>query len=185
MKTDVTLLSKNPGKIAAASRVFSRYGIRVTGVDMEFPEIQADTSAEIARHTALEAYRTLQTPVVREDHSFFLGDTGVPGPYMAYFDKRIKAEQLLSLLQTFNILDGHFELAAAFVDDEGELHEFRYEVPVVFENTMRGDEAQNWERLIRFPDDDRVFAEYAAEERGEVWEGNFIQIAELITSRRA
>lgn len=101
---------------------------------------------------------------------------------MAYFDKRVGVDKLVTLLEALHITDGYLELAAAFVDSEGELHEFSYQVPVVFEATARGDETQNWERLIRFPDSDKVFAEYPSSERSEVWARNYEQIAELITA---
>ena len=182
MKPTIILLSKNPGKIAAANQTFGNYGVEIQGTDLELPEIQADTSAEVAKQMALEAYKVLKTPVIREDHSFFLGDTGIPGPYMAYFDKRVSADQLVDLLKVLGISEGHFELAAAFVNNDGKLHEFSYQVPVVFENAPRGDEAQNWERLMRFPNSDKVFAEYPSSSRNDVWAKNYEQIANLVTS---
>lgn len=179
----IILLSKNPGKIAAANSTFNKYGITVEGTDLELPEIQADTSAEVAKQMALEAYKILKAPLIREDHSFFLGNTGIPGPYMAYFDKRIDADKLRVLLQAFSVNEGHFELAAAFVDKNGELHEFSYQVPVVFEMNPRGDEAQNWERFMRFPDNAKVFAEYPSSERSAIWSKNYAQAAQLIADQ--
>ena len=50
MKT-VYLITKNQGKIMAAKSVFDKYGVELKNVEQEFPEIQADTSLEIAKHT--------------------------------------------------------------------------------------------------------------------------------------
>lgn len=184
-KNSIVLLTNNQDKLQAARSVFDKYGINIEGTDLELHEIQADTSSEVAKQMTLEAYKKLRVSVLREDHSFFIGSTGIPGPYMSYFDKRIDVNTLISILKALNISKGYFELAAAFVSLDGKLYEFNYKVPIVFETEPRGDSNQRWERLMRFPDEKRVFAEYKSSERTEVWSKNFEKIAKLIQSQES
>lgn len=176
----IYLLTGNPGKIAAANRTFSQFDIEVLPLDLDIPEIQAATSQEVANYTALAAFKQTQKPVIREDHSFFIDELGIPGPFMAYMDKSVRTEQLLKILDTLSNRDGHFELAAAYVDVTGQLHEFSYRVPVEFARSAKGDPTQHWERIIKFKGSDRVFAEYPESERADTWTENYQQIARLI-----
>lgn len=178
--TNVYLLTGNPGKIAAANAVFNRYGIEVEPLKLDIPEIQADNSKEIATAAAIEAHRQTRKAVIREDHSFYIDALGMPGPFMAYIDKVISVDQLMKILDTLPSREGHFELAATYVDETGTAHEFSYSVPVVFSQEARGDESMRWERIIQFADDSRTFAEYPESERAGYWTRNYEAIAALI-----
>lgn len=180
----VYLLTGNQGKIAAANLTFKKYGVEVLPLALDIPEIQADTSQEVATYTAKEAFAQTHKPVIREDHSFFIDELGIPGPFMAYMDKKVSVEQLMKILDGLESRDGHFELAATYVDEDGGLHEFNYKVPIEFAREPRGDDKQRWERLIKFKDDDRVFAEYPESERAAVWTKNYEQIAQLISGNK-
>lgn len=178
--TNIYLLTGNPGKIAAANAVFNQYNIEVEPLKLDIPEIQADSSKEIATAAALEAHKQTGKAVIREDHSFYIDALGMPGPFMAYIDKTISAEQLLKIIDTLPNREGHFELAATYVDDAGTVQAFSYSVPVVFSKETRGDENMRWERIIQFADDSRTFAEYPESERASYWTKNYEAIAELI-----
>lgn len=178
----IYLITGNVGKIAAANTTFKQFDIEALPLDLDLPEIQAATSQEIANHAALEAFSRTGKPVIREDHSFFIDELQIPGPFMAFMDKKVSVAKLLKILDTLSSRDGHFELAAAYVDASGDLHEFSYQVPVEFTREPKGDINQRWERIIKFKDSDRVFAEYPESERSEVWSKNYEQIAKLISS---
>jgi non-canonical purine NTP pyrophosphatase (RdgB/HAM1 family) len=178
--TNVHLLTGNPGKIAAANVVFNQYNIEVKPLMLDIPEIQANNSSEIATVAALEAYRQTGRAVIREDHSFYIDALGMPGPFMAYIDKVISVEQLLKIINTLPNREGHFELAATYVDESGTAHKFSYSVPVVFSKEPRGKNTMRWERIIQFTDDQRTFAEYPESERAIYWTNNYKAIAELI-----
>ena len=178
----VYLLTGNPGKIVAANRVFQHFGVEVLPLDLEVPEIQAATSQEVANYAALQAFKQTQKPVIREDHSFFIDELQIPGPFMAYMDKAVSAEQLLKIIDRLPNRNGHFELAAAYIDEVGELREFSYQVPVEFSRKPKGDPNQRWERILKFKDDARVFAEYPEGERANAWTKNYEEIARLIAN---
>lgn len=182
MSKKVFLLTGNPSKLAAAQKVFDEFNIEIESLPLNLAEVQAPTSAEIAEKAAIEAYRMTGKPVIREDHSFYIDALGIPGPFMAYVDKAIDPDTLLKILDVLPSRDGHFLLAATYVDETGECHNFEYSVPVEFAHEVRGREDLRWERIIKFKDDDRTFAEYPEEERTDVWAKNYRSIAELISS---
>lgn len=179
----VYLLTGNKDKIAAANLIFNKYSIEVLSLDLDLPEIQAATSIEIASYTAREAFEKKKLPVIREDHSLYINELGMPGPYMAYIDKAIDIDHLLKILDTLQDRSGYFELSASFIDEGGKEHRFSYQVPIVFANEPRGDNQQRWERVMMFPDETRTFAEYPSEERAEVWSKNYQEIAKLISKQ--
>ena len=178
----VYLLTGNKDKIAAANLIFNKYGVEVLSLDLDLPEIQANTSAEIASYTAREAFKLKKLPVIREDHSLFINELGMPGPYMAYIDKVIDVDHLVNILSTLKDRSGHFELSASFIDKDGIEHQFSYQVPIIFAKEPKGDNNQRWERLMMFPNEKRTFAEYPSDERTEVWSKNYQEIAKLIAA---
>lgn len=179
----VYLLTSNPGKIEAASHVFNKYEIEVIPLELDIPEIQATTSAEIAKQMAEEAYRVSGKPLIREDHSFYINELGFPGPFMTYVDKVISPEQLLRIIDTLNSRDAHFELSAAYLDSQGKTHEFSYQVPITMGREIRGSDKLRWERLMMFEGDDKTFAELDEDDRADVWTKNYEKIADLIRAK--
>lgn len=176
-------MTKNKGKILAATSAFSKYGIEVRSLDFEIPEIQADTSIEIARYAVERAWEKFHEPVIREDHSFFIDELGMPGPYMAYIEKQIDLDHLIKILKTLDKRTGHWNVGTAFMDKDGKVHEFTFDVPIVFELEPRGKEINSWIRLVRFANETRVLTEYPEEERLHVWNVNYEKIAKLIAEQ--
>lgn len=177
---EVHLLTKNPDKLRIARQTFDAFNISVLSLDFDMPEIQAMSSIEIARFAAVAAYRAFNLPVIREDHSFTLDDLGIPGPFMSYADKTVTAEQLVRIVDTLPSRDAHFEIAAAYVDENGELFEASYKVPVTISHAPRGDTQYNWERAIMLPGQNNTFAETPSSERDHLWSGNYKTIADYI-----
>ncbi|HCH34922.1 MAG: Non-canonical purine NTP pyrophosphatase [Candidatus Saccharibacteria bacterium GW2011_GWC2_48_9] len=177
----VHLLTGNLGKIKAANHIFNKYGIEVHPLALDIPEIQADTSLDVAVDMVKKAFNLTGKAVIREDHSFYIDELGIPGPFMAYVDKRVSTDSLLKILNTLSSRTGYFELSAAFADEDGKVSEFSYKVPIEFALEPKGDESQRWERLIKFPNDTKVFAEYNESERVSTWSKNYEQIAQMIS----
>ncbi len=179
---DIYLLSKNSGKIAAANSVFNQYHITVKSISEEFPEIQANSSAEIAKFTVLEAVQKLQLPVIREDHSLYIHALGIPGPYTAFIEKTLPATKLLEILALHPDRTGHFEISAAYADPSGTLKEYSYTVPIHFKiQEVVPDPRGGWSGLMCLEGETRAFTEYPEEDRLSVWNKNYIEIAKYLT----
>lgn len=182
----IYLLTKNKGKIAAANSIFSEYNISVDSIEKEYPEIQADSSLEIARHSAIQAAIEQQKIVVREDHSLFVNCLAAPGPYMAYFEKQVSAEKLVSIMEKMEDFSGSFVLGAAVAFPDGSFKEFEYKVPVHFKKEeVVKDPRGGWNGIICLEGEIRAFTEYPESERVNVWNKNYIEIAKYLKEKYA
>ena len=180
MAKTIYILTRNKGKILAAQSVFSKFGIEVKNIEKDYPEIQGKDSAEIAKHSALEAAKEFKVPVVREDHSLFINALGgFPGPYTNYFDKKIPAEKILDLMKDAKDRSAYMELAAAYAKPSGEVKEFVFRVPLKISKKIQGKE-RNWERIMMLENEDKTFAESEEKDHVDVWNKNYVAIAEEI-----
>lgn len=173
----IYLSTHNPGKIKAAKSVFDKYGIEVFIVEKDYSEIQADSSLEIAKHSAIQAAKDLGVPVVREDHSLFINALSFPGPYTNYFEKRISAPILLEWLKNYDDRDGYFEIAAVYARPDGSCKEFIYQVPITIALEEKGELQDGWARILMLKNEGRTFAEYPEQERVSAWNKNYQDIA--------
>lgn len=176
MKT-VTVLTKNKWKFGIAKDSLNKFGITAVQSNKEFAEIQADTSVEIARHSALLAAKELGVPVIREDHSLFIHALGLPGSYTNYIERVLPAERLLRLLSLFPDRTGHFEVALVYAEPTGVVKEFVYDVPIRLATEQRGELSQGWNKIIILEGENRTIAEYPEDERNSIWNRNYIALA--------
>ncbi len=177
---EIRVLTRNKWKFSVAKEVFDKFGITAIQADNEYPEIQADNSAEIARHTAVLAANDLGVPVVREDHSIFINSLKFPGPYVNYFERMIPVQELLRMLSLNPDRSGYFEIALAYADPKGCVEVRVFQVPIEFAMEPRGSLSENWNRIIMLKGEKRTLAEYPEEERRHVWTKNYSSIAEFI-----
>jgi non-canonical purine NTP pyrophosphatase (RdgB/HAM1 family) len=179
----IHLLTGNEDKLRIAKNIFGEYGINVEKSDINIPEIQAETSKEVASYATKIAFQELGVAVLREDHSFYIDELGIPGPFMAYMDKTVSVEQLIKITDTLKSRDAHFEIAASYVDINGNNFECSYDVPVTIANAPRGDNKLNWERAMILPGSVTTFAETDSRTRDHLWSQNYHSIAHHIIER--
>jgi len=179
----ICLVTKNFGKVMAAECVFDKYGIEIVGSQKDYPEIQAETSLEIARFTAVQAAKDMNFPTIREDHSLFIHALNIPGPYTHYIESRILANKLLELLNFLGDNTGHFEVATVLAYPNGEIFEYVFQVPITFGKEIKGKDSKSWDGLIRLFNEKRAIAEYPEEERLYIWSQGYEKVAEYILSK--
>jgi non-canonical purine NTP pyrophosphatase (RdgB/HAM1 family) len=184
-KITVNILTKNPGKILAAKEVFKLYNIEVNQIEKNFPEIQAETSLEIARATAIQTAKELGIPIIREDHSLFINALNIPGPYINYIEKRLPVEKLLEILENETDRTGYFEIASVYAEPNGFVLENTYKVPIHFAKKINlPDPHGGWNGVICLGNEEKALTEYPKEERLDVWGKNFIAIAEFLAKKK-
>lgn len=179
-------LTGNTFKIETAKLAFNPFDIHVVPVDLKIPEIQADTNAEIARHSAIIGAQKLAEPIIREDHGFYLNAfPGWPGPYMAHTERVIPPEDLLQLLAGKD-RTGYFEMALAYATPEGELIEFSFQQRSVIAHEIRpGGKDFGWDSIICLGNEQRALSEYPAEDRYQFFTQNFVRLAERLGAEHA
>ncbi|MEA1937452.1 MAG: non-canonical purine NTP pyrophosphatase [Patescibacteria group bacterium] len=178
------LVTKNQGKLMAAKNTFDKYNTIITSLDRNYPEIQAESSLEVARFTALQAAKEINSPVIREDHSLFIHVLGIPGPYTNYIEKKISAEKLLEILKNFNDRTGHFEIATVYAEPDGKTFEYVFQVPVTFGKEIKGNNPRGWNGLIRIGNESRAITEYSEEERLHIWSQGYEAVAKYIANKQ-
>lgn len=177
MTREVYLLTGNPDKLKSAEKAFEGTNIELKQLDEDYPEIQASSSLEVARHTVEQAMEEYDKPVIREDHSVYLDAVpGFPGPYMSYFDKNVLAERLLEILEGEE-RTGYFEIGAVLGLPSGEIKEYEFRVPIEISKEMRGNE-RNWDSVMMLEGEDETFAESSGESRLGIWNQNYRDIAD-------
>lgn len=167
-----------------ARSVFNKDNIEVLPVEKEYPEIQADSSLEIAKYSAIQAAKDLNSPVVREDHSLFINAIKFPGPYTNYFEKKISPEILLKILNVFDDSRGEFEVATVCAYPDGSTFDFVFKVPMTFGHEIKGDR-KGWNGLIRLNDEKRAITEYPEKERLDIWNRGYEALAKHLISHFA
>jgi len=178
----VNILTKNPGKQLAAEEAFKKYGIAVNFIEKDFPEIQADSSLEIAAFTAKMAAKELNMPVVREDHSLFLDALGIPGPYTSFIEKKLDCKKLIKILENSSSWNGHFEVATVYAFPNGKTKSWIFRVPITISKKPKGELSGGWNKVIMLKGEKRTIAEYPEKERINVWNKNFEKIAKELKS---
>jgi len=179
----IYLISKNKGKIASAQSVFNKYGVELVPLENDYPEIQADTSLEIARNTAIEAAKEINGPVIREDHSLFIHSLGIPGPFTHYIEKMMPVQKLFELLNQFEDRTGHFEAAIVYAEPNGKTFEYVFRVPVKFSKEIKGG-SPSWDNILMMEDESRTFSEYPQDERINYWTKGYEEVAKYIKTSK-
>ncbi|MBI2021615.1 hypothetical protein HYS93_01880 [Candidatus Daviesbacteria bacterium] len=107
---------------------------------------------------------------------------GIPGPYTAFIEKKLKAEKLLRLLKDARDRSGYFELAAVYAEPLGFTKEFVYQVPIHIKlKEIVKDPRGGWDGILCLEGEKRAFTEYPYEERENVWNKNYQKIAEFLS----
>ncbi len=98
----ITLLTGNQRKKDSLSRIFESMRLKGVGLVIEnpwLPEIQADTTAEIAAFAARYGADMLNKPVIKMDSGFFVEALGgFPGPFVRTTAEKIGQVRFFTLL---------------------------------------------------------------------------------------
>ncbi len=175
----IYLLTKNPFKLKAARAIFDDFNIELESLNTEYPELQSDSSLEIARFTALQAARDTNKSVIREDHSFFVNYLGIPGPYMSYVDKRLSPDKLMEILKGVKDRGAYFEISSVYADPSGKTieHTFKVEAEIAEKVVVKN---AGWDGVISIVGEKHVLAEGGQEKRYGLFGQGYKKIAETL-----
>lgn len=177
----VYLISKNSFKLAAAKKIFDRYFIPLESLSRDYEEIQAATSLEVAKFTAIQAAKENNVIVVREDHSFFINTLNFPGPYMSYFNKNVSPEIIIKMLSSFTDRNAYFEVATVLAYPNGNTIEHVFRVPAVITDEIKVVNA-GWDGIIRLVDEDIVLAQCEDGAHFEAFSEGYVEVCKKLTS---
>lgn len=126
----VNFVTGNQYKFENAARYFNRLeGYDLVQLDLDTPEIQADTSEEIAMSSAIWAAKEKNEPCVKMDVSFHIEALrGFPGPYIKQINKWLTAEDMQRLLGTEENRRACFLLSLAIAWPDEQVESFTHRV---------------------------------------------------------
>jgi XTP/dITP diphosphohydrolase len=159
-------VTTNDGKWREVSALLAKHGIAVEKINAKVLEVQSDDLAEIARISALDAYRSFGGELFVEDAGLFVDAlNGFPGPYSSYAYRTIGVRGLLKLMEGVERRAAVFRSAVAYVDREGSVNVFVGEVRGFIATEPRGTKGFGFDPVFVPLGSERTFAEMDVEEK--------------------
>jgi len=164
----VFFATNNINKFNEARKILSRYEIAVGMLRVKTMEIQSESLEEIAKTSAIHAYRQCGLPIIVEDAGLFIEAlNGFPGPYASYVYKTIGNEGLLKLMKETNNRKACFQsVVAYFYEDLESPICFKGEVLGEITQTVRkGSSGFGFDPVFKPMQSDKTFAEMSIAEK--------------------
>jgi len=161
----ILLVTSSPSKAREAGEIL---GSDVDRADVELPEIQAGTIEEVAREKAREAFRRLERACVVEDSALgFAAWSGLPGPYVKWFERLAGLDALCRSLDGFRDRRATATCVLAFRSETEQLTAIgRIEGSIV--DKPRGSGGFGWDSIFVPDGETRTFAEMSASEKNAI-----------------
>lgn len=186
MSMNIVVIANNRDRRTLIQRIFADTDISITFVDNDEPEIQADSSREIAKQTALKYAFAHHTIAIREDHALYLNHVyPFPGPYHAYFDKHMSVDTLLDMFRNAQDRSGVFIIETVVACPDGSVHHYTHEIPVTLATEKSGGSG-NFARVLKFSSEELTFAEKKekAIPLSDEWVRNYVLIRDDIVNNK-
>lgn len=107
--------TSNLNKSKEASDILSKYGIKITRVNVKTTEIQADSVEDVATAAVTQASKMGFLPIFVEDAGLFINALkGFPGPFSSYVYRTIGTRGVLRLLEGEKNRLSEFRSSVAF-----------------------------------------------------------------------
>lgn len=107
--------TNNVNKFNEACKALTKYRIAVGMLRVKTLEIQSESLEEIARTSALYAFRECGLPIIVEDAGLFIEAlNGFPGPYAAYIYRTLGNKGLLQLMKSVENRRAEFHSVVAY-----------------------------------------------------------------------
>ncbi len=108
----------NINKFNEARSILSSYGFAVAMLRVKGDEMQSDSLKEIAKTSAVNAFKRSRLPIFVEDAGLFIDAlSGFPGPYAAYVYKTIHNSGILRLMENGADRQARFQSVIAYCDE--------------------------------------------------------------------
>lgn len=96
----ITLMTNNQRKAQSLQRAVAPFGYKVEITKVEFPEIQSNSTAEVAAFAAEWVASKIGRPCVKMDSGFFVKEFGCfPGVYVRWVDEGLGADRFFKILK--------------------------------------------------------------------------------------
>lgn len=160
----------NINKFNEARSILNPYDISVGMLRMKGDEIQSDNLKEIAKTSAINAFKRTNLPIFVEDAGLFVNAlSGFPGPYAAYIYKTIHNDGILKLMENVSDRQAKFQSVIAYFDQtlcEPECFEGESKGEITLtERKPQGKSAFGFDPIFQPVGSNRSFAEMTINEK--------------------
>ncbi len=147
---ELLFATSNKGKITSMRKRLNPLGIRVTQVELDLIEPQADTCMEISLIKARQAFEQLTRPVLVDDSAFHIPAlNGFPGPYVKYVLHTIGGKGIIKLSEDITDRHSYFEGTLTYMFGNNTFKQFsdQSEVGIVTEQFQGPIRKDAWSEL--------------------------------------
>jgi len=133
-------VTSNPHKFREAEAILGDFGIEVKWMNLEYPELQADTLEEVVLYSLkwLSESKGIKEPFFIEDAGLFIRSLkGFPGPYSSYVFRTIGNEGILRLMNGIEDRKAKFRSVIGLAID-GKHYTFHGETKGSIADSIRG-----------------------------------------------
>ncbi|MGP6294066.1 XTP/dITP diphosphatase [Caldiplasma sukawensis] len=117
-------VTHNEHKFLEVKQYAEKKNIKIEWINIEYDEIQADTTEEISRRSAEDLYKKIEGPFFLEDTGLYIESlNGFPGPYSSYVQKKIGNEGILKLMNGISKRNAFFVTVISYCN-EGKIDQF-------------------------------------------------------------
>ncbi len=115
-KITINFVTSNQGKVKEFRQILEPE-IKVSHIELSYPEIRSEDNEEIAKHSAEALAKELKKHVVVEDSGLFVKSLNdFPGAYSATVHKKIGLEGILKLMNGVKNRECEYKSAVAYCE---------------------------------------------------------------------
>jgi XTP/dITP diphosphohydrolase len=166
-KNKIWMATSNIHKYLEAKKILEKFCIKLTQLNMERVEIQADDPKVIAEYSLKKIEVNL--PILVEDSGLYIDKIlGFPGPYSSYVLRTIENAGILKLMKNEEFRRARFLSVVAFKDEEN-FKTFIGEIRGNIAHEIRGTKGFGYDPIfIPKEGDGRTFGEMSMEEKNKM-----------------
>lgn len=162
----------NSTKLAGARKFLEPFGIAVEQVNLEIPEIQADTNEEVAIDSSKYAFSRLNEMVLKNDGGLSIPALkGFPGVYARYAEETLGAEGILKLMTGLEGEDrkAYFVECLALTEADGNTVTFSCKTPGYISKEQSGEFGWGYDRIFIPDGETQTLGNFEDDKRLQFW----------------
>ena len=164
----IRFVTTNAGKFREVAALLKEQGIEIEHFDLLLPEVQADTSEEVAAYSVKVLAEEADFDFFVDDSGFYVDALkGFPGVYSAYVYRTLGLAGVLHLLEGAERRAARFETVLVF-RMAGETHTFRGECRGAVTLEPRGTGGFGFDPIFLPDGHTKTFAEMSIEEKNSL-----------------
>ena len=182
-KHAISFITKDVSKLGDEKS--SLNSLTVIQYAIETPEIQSQSTQEVARFSAEYAYKKINLPVITMDVGFYItAFNGFPGTYVKSFNGSFSPERILNMFADSDSREAYFEDTVVVMINEKESQTFTKKIYGEIALESCGKDCWSIDSIFVPQGYNKVIGLMSDVEKLSVWkEGNWDKVADYLKSK--